>query len=175
LGAATLSGTPVMVLIPVFADDIFHRGSQGLGFLMGGMGVGAVCGTLALARRTGVSALPRVMTWSGVAVGTAYVAFALSPSFWVSLAIMPVIGFCVMQQMASANTTIQSLIEDEYRGRVMAIYAMTVVGLAPFGSLASGALAGHFGTRPTVIAGGLLAISAASAFGWSLKRRAIAA
>ncbi len=175
MGAATLSGTPVMVLIPVFADEMFHRGSRGMGFLMGGMGVGAVTGTLMLARRTRLSALPRVMVWSGAAVGTAYLAFALSPSFWFSLAVMPVIGFFVMQQMASANTTIQTLIEDEYRGRIMALYAMTVVGLAPFGSLASGALAGWFGARPTVAAGAVLALSAAAAFQWSLKRRPIAA
>ena len=175
MGAATLSGTPVMVLIPVFADEMFHRGSRGLGFLMGGMGIGAVAGTLVLARRTRVSALPRVMVWSGWAVGAAYIGFGLSPSFWVSLAVMPVIGYCVMQQMASANTTIQTLIDDEYRGRMMALYAMTVVGLAPFGSLASGALAGHIGARATVVAGGLLAISAATAFRWSLQRRAIAA
>jgi MFS family permease len=175
MGAATLSGTPVMVLIPVFADEMFHRGSRGMGFLMGGMGVGAVTGTLMLARRTRLSALPRVMVWSGAAVGAAYLAFALSPSFWFSLAVMPVIGFFVMQQMASANTTIQTLIKDEYRGRIMALYAMTVVGLAPFGSLASGALAGWFGARQTVAAGGLLAVSAAVAFRWSIKRRAIAA
>ncbi len=175
MGVACLSGTPVMVLIPVFADALFHRGSRGLGFLMGAMGAGAVVGTLRLARRTKVSALPRVMVTSGIVVGLAYVAFALSPSFWISLAIMPAIGFFVMQQLASANTTIQTLIEDAYRGRVMAIYAMTVVGLLPFGSLASGALAGHFGPRPTVAAGGLLAIAAAAAFGWSIQRRAIAA
>ena len=80
-----------------------------------------------------------------------------------------------MQQMASANTTIQTLIQDEYRGRIMALYAMTVVGLGPFGSLASGALAGWVGARTTVAAGGLLAVSAAAAFRWSIKRRAIAA
>ena len=175
MGAATLSGMPVLVLIPFFADEMFHRGSTGLGFLMGAMGVGAVFGTLMLGRQTRVSALPRVMVWSGAAVGAAYLAFALSFSFWFSLAVMPVIGYFVMQQMASANTTIQTLIQDEYRGRVMALYAMTVVGLGPFGSLASGALAGWVGARTTVAAGGLLAVSAAAAFRWSIKRRAIAA
>jgi hypothetical protein len=81
-----------------------------------------------------------------------------------SLAIMPVIGFCVMRQMASANTTIQTSIPDEYRGRVMAFYAMAVVGLGPFGSLAAGALAGRFGARATVVGGGVTAIVAAIAY-----------
>ena len=82
------------------------------------------------------------MVFSGLTTGVCYLAFAFSPSFYFSLAIMPVIGYSVMRQMASANTTIQTLIPDEYRGRIMALYSMTVVGLGPFGSLAAGALAG---------------------------------
>jgi len=160
MGAATLSGMPVLVLAPVFADSIFHRGSRGLGFLMGAMGVGAVTGTLVLARRTKVSGLTRVIAYSGMVTGAMFIVFGVSRSYWLSLAIMPVIGFCVMRQMASANTTIQTSIPDEYRGRVMAFYAMTVVGLGPFGSLASGALAGRLGARATVVGGGVLAILA---------------
>jgi len=175
MAAATLAGMPVLVLTPFFADDIFHKGSQGLGFLMGAMGIGAVVGTLVLARRTRVTGLPRVMAYSGICVGAAYLAFAISPRYWFSLAVMPVIGFFVMRQMASANTTIQTLIPDEYRGRIMALYSMTVVGLGPFGSLAAGAIAGHWGARRAVSIGAVLAIIAATAFGWSLRRRAIAA
>jgi len=174
MAAATISGMPVLVLIPFFADDIFHRGSRGLGFLMGAMGVGAVVGTLVLARRTQVKGLARVMVYSGLLAGAAYVAFAFSRQFYFSLAVMPLIGYNVMRQMASANTTIQMLIPDEYRGRTMALYAMTVVGLGPFGSLAAGALAGRFGARATVAAGGVVALLAAATFAWSLQRRPIA-
>ena len=78
MAAATLSGMPALVLMPFFADAIFHRGSRGLGFLMGAMGIGAVTGTLVLARRTKVSGLPRVMVLSGAITGCAYLAFALS-------------------------------------------------------------------------------------------------
>ena len=175
MAAATLAGMPALVLMPFFAGDIFHRGSRGLGFLMGAMGTGAVIGTLVLARRTRVSGLPRVMVYSGIITGLALLAFAASPWFYFSLAIMPLIGYSVMRQMASANTTIQTLIPDEYRGRIMALYAMTVVGLGPFGSLAAGALAGHLGARLTVGLGGILAIGASTAFGWSLRRNSIAA
>ena len=173
MAAATFAGMPIFVLIPFFADDLFHRGSRGLGFLMAAMGCGAVVGTLVLARRTQVTGLPRVIASSGVVVGAAYLAFGLSPSYWLSLAIMPVLGYFVMRQMASANTTIQTLIPDEYRGRVMALYAMTVVGLGPFGSLAAGAIAGRFGARTAVVAGGVLAMAASAAFGVSERRRAI--
>jgi hypothetical protein len=77
--------------------------------------------------------------------------------------------------MASANTTIQTLIPDDYRGRIMALYSMTVVGLGPFGSLAAGAIAGRFGARIAVSLGAVLAMAAAAAFGWSLRRRTLAA
>ncbi len=175
MAAATLAGMPAVVLMPFFADAIFHRGSEGLGFLMGAMGIGAVIGTLVLARRTQVSGLANVMAYSGIAVGLLFLAFAGSPWFFVSLAIMPLIGYSVMRQMASANTTIQSLISDEYRGRIMALYAMTVVGLGPFGSLAAGALASHVGPRATVALGGVLALAASVAFHWSVRRNSIAA
>ncbi len=173
MAAATLSGMPVLVLIPFFADGIFHRGSQGLGFLMGAMGIGAVAGTLVLARSTRITGLPRVMVYSGLTVGAAFLVFAFSPSFYLSLLVMPVMGYGIMRQMASANTTIQTCIHDEYRGRVMALYSMTVVGLGPFGSLAAGALAGKLGPRGTVAVGGVLAVVAATAFGWTVRRRAL--
>lgn len=175
MGAATLAGMPAFVLMPFFADGIFHRGSRGLGILMGAMGIGAVIGTLTLARRTKLSGLGNVMAISGFLTGACYLAFAYSPSFYISLAIMPVIGYSVMRQMASANTTIQTLIPDEYRGRIMALYSMTVVGLGPFGSLAAGALAGHFGARDTMASGGVLALAAAAIFAWHLRREPIAA
>jgi MFS family permease len=174
MAAATLSGTPALVLMPFFADDIFHRGSRGLGFLMGAMGTGAVVGTLVLARRTEVSGLARVMVYSGLMTAATYLSFAVSQNFYFSLALMPLIGYSVMRQMASANTTIQTLIPDEYRGRTMALYAMTVVGLVPFGSLAAGALAGKFGPRFVVALGGVVALIAAITFAWSLRRKPIA-
>ena len=175
MGATTLAGMPGLVLMPFFADDIFHRGARGLGVLMGAMGVGAVVGALTLARRTELSGLGRVMVIGGITTGACYLAFAFSPFFYLSLALMPVVGYSVMRQMASANTTIQTLIPDEYRGRIMALYSMTVVGLGPFGSLAAGALAGRLGARATVGLGGALALGSSLVFAWYLRRDPIAA
>jgi sugar phosphate permease len=115
------------------------------------------------------------MVFSGLTTGACYLAFAFSPSFYLSLAIMPIIGYSVTRQMASANTTIQTLIPDEYRGRIMALYAMTVVGLGPFGSLAAGALAARFGARATMGTGGVLALVSSFVFAWYLRRDPIAA
>ena len=149
--------------------------SGGYGVLMSAMGLGAVFGTLVLARRTRAHGLAQVMVYSGLTTGAAYLAFALSPWYGLSLGIMPVIGYSIMRQMASANTSIQTLVPEEYRGRIMALYAMTVVGLGPFGSLAAGALAHAFGPRPTMAAGGALAAVASLAFALSLRRHPIAA
>ncbi len=164
LAATTFAGMPAVVLMPLFADGIFHRGSQGLGFLMGAMGVGAVIGTLVLAHRAQISGLRKVIVYSALTTGASFILFSASPSFYLSLAIMPVIGFSVMRQNAAANTSIQLLIPDEYRGRIMSLYAMTVVGLGPFGSLAAGAIAHAVGARWTVFAGGILALAAARVF-----------
>jgi MFS family permease len=164
LAATTVAGMPAVVLMPFFADEIFHRGSEGLGFLMGAMGAGAVVGTLVLAQRAEISGLHKVIVYSALSTGAAFILFAASPWFYLSLAIMPFIGFGVMRQNAAANTSIQMLIPDEYRGRIMSLYAMTVVGLGPFGSLAAGAVANAVGPRWTVFAGGVLAILAATVF-----------
>ncbi|MBK9168341.1 MAG: MFS transporter [Bryobacterales bacterium] len=161
MALTTLANMPLLVLIPFFAGDIFGRGSEGLGTLMAAMGGGAMVGVLALASRDRIDGLPRLTGLSALALGAGYLAFSVAPSYWVALVLMPAIGFSLMRMMASANTLIQSVVEEGYRGRVMAMYTMTVVGLGPFGSLAAGALAGWTGPRAVVAAGGLLCIVAA--------------
>ena len=170
MGVIAIASMPAVVLMPFFAQDIFHRGSRGLGILMGAMGTGAVAGTLVLAWRARVASLPKVIFRSALLLGASFCVFAWSNVFYVSLAIMPLIGYSVMRQMASANTLIQTLIPDEFRGRTMALYSMTVVGLGPFGSLAAGALARAYGAPLTVMAGGLLAMAAAAVFGMQLHK-----
>jgi MFS family permease len=164
MAATTIAGMPALVLMPFFADAIFHRGSRGMGILMGAMGSGAVAGTLVLAWRARIATLPRVIFRSALLLGASFCFFAWSKVFYYSLAVMPLMGYSVMRQMASANTLIQTLIPDEFRGRTMAFYTMAVVGLGPFGSLAAGALAHAYGARVTVLAGGLLALTAAAVF-----------
>jgi MFS family permease len=176
-GAVNVCGAPGLVLAPVFADAIFHRGSVGLGLLTTAMGLGALAGTLGLARRTQVSGLVDVILASSISLASGIAVFAVSPSFWLSMAVMPVIGFGVMRTNASANTLLQTIVPDEYRGRIMALYAMMVVGMLPIGSLAAGALAEKFGARVTVFLGAAacFACSAAFRFVISPHRRALEA
>ncbi len=170
VAAASISGMPALVLMPFFAEDIFHRGSEGLGFLMGAMGIGAVVGTLVLASRGRTSGLTGVIFLGAATLGASFIVFSQSSSFYLSLAVMPLIGFSVMRQNAAANTLIQVTIPDEYRGRIMALYSMTVVGIGPFGSLASGALAVRIGARATVLCGGILCLAAAALFRVRIRR-----
>lgn len=158
LGAGTLAGVPALILLPFFANDILGRGSQGLGVLMASMGVGALIGTLVLAGRGSTRGLVKVVLFGSTGMGTSLMLLALSRNYYLSVAIMFWLGYSTLRQMASTNTLIQSLIPDQYRGRIMAMYTMTVVGLGPFGSLVAGAVAHRYGTPLTVAAGGVFCL-----------------
>ncbi len=164
MAAATITGAPALVLLPFFAEDILGRGSQGLGVLMASMGVGALIGTLVLAGRSAIRGLVHVVLLGSLGFGTGLILLALSRSFYLSAAIMLLIGFSALRHMASTNTLIQSLIPDHYRGRIMAMYTMTVVGLGPLGSLLAGAVAHRYGAPVTVGAGGALCLLASLVF-----------
>lgn len=162
--AVNVTRAPAVALAPFFADAIFHRGAQGLGFLTGAAGIGAVAGTLGLARRTHTAGLPRIVFYSALITGSCLILFAWSPSFLLLLAVFAMVGYSHMRQNASVNTLIQTLIPDEYRGRIMALFSMTVVGVLPLGHLAGGAVAEHMGARWTVFFGGALCLAGAVLF-----------
>jgi predicted MFS family arabinose efflux permease len=161
LGLVSLVGMPYTVLMPVFAQKILHGGPNTLGLLMGASGVGALTGAALLARRSTVRGLGRRIALSATLFGAGLIAFALSRTLWLSLAILPFVGFGMMQQMASTNTILQTIVEDDKRGRVMAYYAMAFQGLTPFGSLFAGALSDRIGAPGAVIAGAVLCIAGA--------------
>jgi len=164
LGAATLSCAPAITLMPFFAEEILGRGAPGMGILLAAMGIGALLGTLALASRSTSQGLINVVVLGCCGLGVALILLALSRSFLLSTAIMFGLGFSALRQMASTNTLIQSFIPDRYRGRIMSMYTMTVVGLTPFGSLLGGAVASRYGPPVTVAAGGVLCLLASLVF-----------
>jgi MFS family permease len=168
LGVVSFVGMPYAVLMPVFADRILHGGASGLGLLMGSSGIGALAGALTLAARQRIRGLGRVVAFAAAAFGLCLVLFSLSRVFWLSAALLVPVGFFMMLQMASSNTLIQSMVPDALRGRVMAIYSMMFMGMAPFGALLAGTLADRFGAPATVSLGGVLCIAGAAVFGWRL-------
>lgn len=164
LALVSLVGMPYTVLMPIFADRILHGGSRGLGILMGATGVGALLGALTLAAKTGVKGLGRWVAVTCAAFGISLALFALSKWFWISVVLLFPVGYSMMLQMASSNTLIQTMVPNELRGRVMALYSMAFMGLAPFGALFGGALAHSVGAPITVAVGGLACVVGAMWF-----------
>jgi MFS family permease len=181
LGILSVTGMPFAVLMPIFADQILHGGAKGLGILMGASGVGALAGALLLATRQTVKGLGRWVAISAGAFGVSLIAFAVSRSFWVSCALLLPVGFAGMVEMGSSNTLIQTMSPDHLRGRVMSVYSMMFMGMAPLGAVVSGVTAARWGAPATVAGGGIVCMAAAAVFGWrwpslrSEARRLIAA
>jgi MFS family permease len=170
LGLVSLVGMPYVVLMPIFADRILHGGAQGLGILMGSTGVGALLGALTLAFREGVKGLGRWVAWCCAGFGASLAVFAMSHMFWVSVILLLPVGYCMMLQMACSNTLIQVMVPDALRGRVMAVYSMMFMGMAPMGALLGGALADRLGAQVTVAIGGIASIAGAGWFALHLPK-----
>jgi len=170
LGLVSLVGMPYVVLMPIFADQILHGGARGLGILMGATGVGALLGALTLAFREGVKGLGRWVAWCSAGFGASLVVFAISHTFWVSVILLLPVGYTIMLQMACSNTLIQVMVPDALRGRVMAVYSMMFMGMAPIGALLGGALAERLGAPASVAIGGLASLAGAGWFGLQLPK-----
>jgi len=164
LALVSLMGMPYAVLMPIFAEKILHGGPQALGFLLGATGVGAIAGSIYLASRKSVLGLGRVIVISSTVFGIGLIAFSLSRLFWLSLLMMLLIGFGMMVQMASSNTVLQTIVEEDKRGRVMSFYTMAFMGMVPFGSLLAGSLANMIGAPNTVMIGGVTCILGSISF-----------
>ena len=155
---------PYAVLMPVFAREILGGGARELGLLMGASGVGALLGAIVLATRRSVRGLGSFVAFCAGGMGLTLIAFAYSRSLWLSALFLVPVGFFMMSEMASSNTLIQSLIPDAMRGRVMSLYAMMFMGMAPIGALLAGALAASIGAPRTVAGGGILCLAGALLF-----------
>jgi MFS family permease len=164
LGWLCLVAMPFTVLMPVFADRILGGGPDTLGFLMTASGVGALTGALWLAGRKSVLGLGRLILVNTVVFGTGLIGFGLSRWLFVSLGFMMIVGFGMMVLMASTNTVIQTIVDEEKRGRVMSFYTMAFLGTAPFGSLLAGWLSTRIGAPRTVLLSGVLCLATAAWF-----------
>ncbi len=165
----SLMGWPFMVLMPVFAAQILHGGPHTLGFLMGAVGVGSLISALSLVMRRSVRGLTRMIPIAAIVFGIGLIAFGFSHFLWLSMLMMLVTGFGMMQGMTASNTIVQTLVDENVRGRVMSYYTMAFVGMAPFGSLLAGALAHAIGAPRTVIVSGVACILGSIWFTTRLK------
>jgi MFS family permease len=165
----SLMGWPFMVLMPIFAVQVLHGGPHTLGFLMGAVGVGSLISALALVVRRSVRGLTKMIPIAAAAFGIGLISFGLSGVLWLSMLLMLLTGFGMMQGLTASNTIVQTLVDERMRGRVMSYYTMAFVGMAPFGSLLAGALAHAIGAPRTVIVSGVACILGSLAF-WSRLR-----
>jgi MFS family permease len=160
LAFVSFTGIPYIVLMPIFAGQVLHGGPHTLGLLTASSGAGAIVGVLWLAARRGVLGLPRVVCLAGGAFGAGLVAFGQSRSVWLSVPFLLFTGAGMMVQMAASNTLLQTLVDDDKRGRVMSFYTMAFFGMMPLGSLAAGVLGSRIGAPATVTCGGVATIVA---------------
>lgn len=160
----SLMGMPYAVLIPVFAKDILHGGAHTFGFLMTAAGSGALAGTLYLASRQSVIGLGRVMVLATIFFAAGITSFALSDNFILSLAALALAGFGAMTLVASCNTVLQTILDEDKRGRVMSFFTIAFMGMAPFGSLGAGVMAGIIGPRDTLLIGSMGCLVGAALF-----------
>jgi MFS family permease len=164
IALVSLVGMPYSVLMPVFAVKILHGTARTYGMLMGATGVGALIGGLTLASRRGVNGLGRWVATACGGFGTCLVLFSQSRWYLASLCVLVPMGFSMMTQMASSNTLIQVMVPDRLRGRIMGVYSIVFMGMAPLGSLLCGALAERIGAPRTLTIGGAIAICGAILF-----------
>ena len=168
LAAISLLGASYTVLMPLFAAQTLHGGPHTLGYLMGASGVGALIGAATLAFRRSVLGLGRIIPVSATIFGLSLIGFGLSRTLWLSSILIAAAGFGMMRHLASSNTILQTILQEEKRGRVMSFYAMAFAGMTPFGSLLAGALADRIGAPFTVMLTGVFCIVAALIFANSL-------
>jgi MFS family permease len=141
---------------------------------MGASGLGALLGALTLAARRELRGLGRWVAWAAIIFGAGLIAFAMSRHFWLSAALLVPVGFAMIVQTAASNTLIQAMVPDELRGRVMSVYSMRFMGMAPFGALLSGILASRLGAPGAVMAGGAACIAGAFVFARKLPALRVA-
>ena len=170
LAFVSLVGFPYTVLMPVFANEVLHGGPNLLGLLMGASGVGAVMGAAFLAARKSILGLGRFIPGMAALFGLGLVAFSFSKIAWVSLLLMVITGLGFMVQTAVSNTLIQTIVDDDKRGRVMSFYTMAFMGTAPFGSLIAGFAADRIGAPHTLLIGGIGCVIGAALFYTALPR-----
>ena len=162
-------GVSFMLLMPVFAENVLHGGPRAFGYLMSATGVGALGGAVFLASRRNILGLGKVVVVAGITYGLGIFALSFSHYLLLSLVIALVVGFSLMMQMASSNTILQTIVDDEKRGRVISLFVMARRGVESFGSLLAGAVAHRFGTPDTLMIGGIVCLLASVAFATKLS------
>lgn len=170
LALVSFMGMPYTVLLPVFATEVLQGGADTLGILTAASGIGALGAGIFLSLRTSILGLGKWISLAPAMMGTGLIIFAYSTTLWLSAFMMAIVGYAFLIQFASSNTIIQTIVEDDKRGRVMSLYTMAFMGMLPIGSLVAGSLASWIGAPPTLFLGGLFCIGSSLLFSRELPQ-----
>jgi MFS family permease len=162
-------GLPYVILTPIFAADILQGGAETLGLLMGASALGALIASVYLSSKTNIFGLEIAIAIAPILLGTGFIIFSLSKVLLFSLPVMVLIGFSVILQLAATNTVLQTIVDDDKRGRLMSLVSMAFMGVVPFGNLFSGWLASQIGVTNTFIFNGSVCMGGALIFIRQLK------
>ena len=160
----SLVGLPYAVLMPIYAAEVLHGGAHTLGLLMTAPGVGALLGTLYLVSRKSIYGAGVRVAIGATTFGAGLICAGLARNQFVALISLGLVGLGMIVQLATSNTALQTIVDDDKRGRVMSLYTMAFMGIAPFGSILGGAVATRFGVPMTFLFGGAISILGAADF-----------
>jgi MFS family permease len=169
LALVSICGLPYLVLMPIFADKILNGGASALGLMLGVSGIGSLSAAITLASRRQIRGLGRVVAISVAAFAALLVVFSFSRTLILSTALLAPMGFTIMLQMSGSNTLLQAMVDDRMRGRMMSFFSMSLMGMAPFGSLLAGAVARSIGAPKTLAIGGVICLLGAFVFSLRLS------
>ena len=170
MGLLSLLAIPYTVLLPVFAGKVLHGGPHTMGFLVSAGGLGAVVGAAFLASRRSLLVIPRLIAAASALFGLGLIAFALSTNLHLSVGLLMVVGFGMMVQLVSSNTLLQTVADEDKRGRVMSFHTMAFMGMVPLGNLIAGGLAKVLGAPGAVLVCGAASIVGSAVFATGLGR-----
>ncbi|UUO06137.1 MFS transporter [Blastopirellula sp. J2-11] len=170
MALVSMMGMPMSVLLPAVASDVLHGGPDLFGLLTGATGVGALGAAIYLASRRTVLGLGKRMAFAGMVYGVSMICFAFSTNVPLSLGLLMITGFALMMQMAGGNTLLQTIVDEDKRGRVMSLYTMAIMGTAPIGSLIAGAIASRYGTSAAILISGVCCLAGGIGFAFMLPR-----
>ncbi len=169
VGLVSLLGMPYAVLMPIFAAEILHGGAHTLGLLMTAPGIGALFGTIYLASRKSIRGAGIRVAAGALIFGSGLIVAGLAHGLIVALFALFFVGLGMIVQLAISNTLLQTIVDDDKRGRVMSLYTMAFMGMAPFGSILGGALANHIGVQTTFLIGGIACAGGALLFATKIR------
>jgi MFS family permease len=170
LSLIALTAAPYSTLMPAVVHEAFDGNARTLGFLVGAAGAGAVCGTLMLASRGNVRGLLRFIVAAALIAGCALVGLSQSRLLPLSLVLMAAIGGSILVTSVSINMILQTIVDDDKRGRVMSLYTAAFLGVVPLGALIAGALADRIGATQTLLTGGIVCLAGATYLARQLPR-----